>query len=118
MSAVGKALSEAKPATTRLFLAVVASAVFTTVLTGTMINVLIPIMRAEFGASAAQIGWVITGYAIAYAIGVPLYGRISDFFGVRRVFSAGLLGFALGGLICALAPSFAVLVLVLLYKAL
>jgi DHA2 family metal-tetracycline-proton antiporter-like MFS transporter len=111
MSAVGKALSEEKPATTRLFLAVVASAVFTTVLTGTMINVLIPIMRAEFGASAAQIGWVITGYAIAYAIGVPLYGRISDFFGVRRVFSAGLLGFALGGLICALAPSFAVLVL-------
>ena len=111
MSAVGKALREEKPATTRLFLAVVASAVFTTVLTGTMINVLIPIMRAEFGASAAQIGWVITGYSIAYAIGVPLYGRISDFFGVRRVFSAGLLGFALGGLICALAPSFAVLVL-------
>src|SRR5918994_1058921 len=111
MSAGGKAIQATEPTSIRLFLAVVALAVFTTVLTATMINVLIPLMRAEFGASAAQIGWVITGYALAYAIGVPLYGRISDFFGVRRVFSAGLLGFALGGLICALAPSFAVLVL-------
>src|ERR687897_3409236 len=111
MSAGGKAIQATEPTSIRLFLAVVALAVFTTVLTATMINVLIPLMRAEFGASAAQIGWVITGYALAYVIGVPLYGRISDFFGVRRVFSVGLLGFALGGLICALAPSLTVLVL-------
>jgi DHA2 family metal-tetracycline-proton antiporter-like MFS transporter len=111
MSAGGKAIQATEPTSIRLFLAVVALAVFTTVLTATMINVLIPLMRAEFGASAAQIGWVITGYALTYAIGVPLYGRISDFFGVRRVFSVGLLGFALGGLICALAPSLTVLVL-------
>jgi MFS transporter, DHA2 family, metal-tetracycline-proton antiporter len=81
------------------------------VLTGTMINVVIPLMRTEFGASAAQVGWVITGYALAYAVGVPLYGRVSDLFGVRRVFAIGLLGFAAGGLVCALAPSLAVLVL-------
>jgi DHA2 family metal-tetracycline-proton antiporter-like MFS transporter/DHA2 family florfenicol/chloramphenicol resistance protein-like MFS transporter len=68
-------------------------------------------MRAEFDVSAAQVGWVITGYALAYAVGVPLYGRVSDFFGVRRVFVLGLLGFAAGGLICALAPSLPVLVI-------
>jgi DHA2 family metal-tetracycline-proton antiporter-like MFS transporter len=100
-----------QPVSPRLFLAVVASAVFVTVLTATMINVLIPLMRAEFDASAAQVGWIITGYALAYAIGVPLYGRISDFFGVQRVFSVGLLGFVVGGLVCAFAPSLAVLVL-------
>src|ERR687897_524319 len=111
MSAEGKAIGAEHPASIRLFLTVVALAVFTTVLTATMINVLIPVMRAEFGASAAQVGWVITGYALTYAIGVPLYGRISDLFGVRRVFALGLLGFALGGLICALAPSLTVLVL-------
>ena len=111
MSAGGKAIGAEHPASTRLFLTVVALAVFTTVLTATMINVLIPVMRAEFGASAAQVGWVITGYALTYAIGVPLYGRISDLFGVRRVFALGLLGFALGGLICAFAPSLVVLVL-------
>jgi DHA2 family metal-tetracycline-proton antiporter-like MFS transporter len=111
MSARGEAIRRKELASTRMFLAVVALAVFITVLTGTMIIVLIPLMRAEFGASAAQIGWVITGYALAYAVGIPLYGRISDLFGVRRVFALGLLGFALGGLICALAPNLAVLVL-------
>jgi len=111
MSVRGEAVRHEKPASTRLFLVVVALAVFTTVLTGTMINVVIPLMRTEFGASAAQVGWVITGYALAYAVGVPLYGRISDLFGVRRVFAIGLLGFAAGGLVCALAPSLAILVL-------
>lgn len=101
---------EIEPAAPRLFLAVVAASVFVTTFTGSMVSVVIPLMRAEFGASAAQVGWVVTGYALAYAVGVPLYGRISDGFGVRRVFIVGLLGFAVGGLICALAPNFATLV--------
>jgi MFS transporter, DHA2 family, metal-tetracycline-proton antiporter len=112
MSRTGsEAIRDKGRASAQLFLPVVASAVFVAVLTGTMINVLIPLMRAEFDASAAQVGWIVTGYSLAYAIGVPLYGRISDFFGVRRVFSVGLLGFVAGGLICALAPNLAVLVL-------
>lgn len=109
MSGGSKAVRGKGSTSTRLFLAVVACAVFVSVLTATMINVVIPVIRAEFGASAAQVGWVVTGYALAYAIGAPLYGRISDFFGVRRVFSLGLLGFSVGGLVCALAPSLAVL---------
>lgn len=111
MSAGGEAIPQKGPASTRLFLAVVALGVFVTVLTGTMVNVALPLMRSEFGASAAGVGWVFTAYSLAYAIGIPLYGRLSDFFGVRRVFTLGLLGFAAGGLICALAPSLVVLVL-------
>lgn len=93
-----------------LFLVAVAAAVVITTLTGSMVNVLLPLMRADFGASPAAAGWVITSYALAYAVGVPLYGRLSDAFGVRRVFAAGLLGFAAGGLACSLAPSLPLLV--------
>ncbi|WP_084709741.1 MFS transporter [Rubrobacter aplysinae] len=109
-AAGNEALDEKPPVSARPFLVVVALAVFVTVLTGNVVNVVIPLMREEFGASAAGVGWIITGYALAYAIGVPLYGRVSDFFGVRRVFALGLLGFAAGGLVCALAPSLSVLV--------
>ncbi len=56
MSVGGEEVRHEKPASTRLFLVVVALAVFTTVLTGTMINVVRPLMRTEFGASAAQVG--------------------------------------------------------------
>ena len=106
------AVVETEAATsTHLFLLVVASAVFLSTLTSSMVNVVLPIMRAEFGASAAHVGWIVTGYVLANAVGVPLYGRVSDLYGVRRVFTLGLVGFTAGGLICAVAPSFVVVVL-------
>src|SRR5690606_2046091 len=92
-------------------LLVILSAVFLTTFTGSMINVVIPVIRAEFGASPALIGWVVTGYLLAYAVGVPLLGRASDRYGVRRLFVMGLSGFAAGGIVCALAPSLPVLIL-------
>jgi DHA2 family metal-tetracycline-proton antiporter-like MFS transporter len=95
----------------RLFLFVIASSVFVTTLTGSMINVLLPLIRGEFLATTAQIGWIATGYSLAYAIGVPLYGRISDLFGLRTVFIFGLIGFILGGLLCSIAPNLGILVL-------
>lgn len=100
-----------RPLPIRFFLLVVASAVFVSVLTGAMVNVMLPAIRAEFGASAAQIGWVVTGFSLAFAVSVPLYGRVSDLYGVRLVFVFGIVGFALGGLLCALAPSLPLLIL-------
>ena len=94
----------------RALLAVVAVAVFVIVMNGSMTNVALPTIGAEFGASEAQAGWVITGYLLVFAVGVPLYGRLSDVYSLRNVFCAGLAVFALGSLVCALAPSLTVLV--------
>ncbi|MBC8078517.1 MAG: MFS transporter [Chloroflexales bacterium] len=111
MRVQGAVIERAGSPSTRLFLLVVAASVFVTTLTGSMVNVVLPIIRAELGASAAHIGWIVTGYALAYAIGVPIYGRVSDVWGVRRVFVVGLIGFIAGGLICVLAPNLLVLVI-------
>jgi len=98
------------PASARHLLPVAASAAFVAVATASMVNVVMPALREEFGASTAQVAWVVTGFTLVMAIGVPLYGRVSDFFSLRRVFSLALLVYAVGGLICALAPTLAVLV--------
>ncbi len=98
------------PASARLFLPVAASAAFVAVATASMVSVVMPAMREEFGASEAQVGWVVTGFTLVMAVGVPLYGRILDLFSMRLIFSLALLVYATGGLICALAPSLAVLV--------
>src|SRR3954470_12465654 len=95
---------------TRLLLAVLISAVFVAVLNTSMVNVTVPSIRDEFGVSEGQVGWVITGYLLIYAIGIPLYGRISDLFSLRWTFSLGLLIFAAGSLFCALAPNLLLLV--------
>lgn len=109
MSAEGAAV--ARPLVSmRLFLSVIAAAAFLAVMTASMVNVVMPVMRAEFGVTEAQIGWVVTGFMLVMAIGVPMYGRISDFYSLRWVFCFGLLVFALGSLICALAPNLPVLV--------
>jgi len=109
MSAGSETVREEEPVS-RFFLPVLVSAVVVAVMTASMVNVVIPIIAEDFGASEAQVGWVVTGFFLVLAIGVPLYGRISDFYSLRRVFALGLLVFAAGGLICALAPNLSVLV--------
>lgn len=95
---------------TRLLLAVLISAVFVSVLNSSMVNVVVPSIQEEFGASEGQVGWVITGYLLVYAVGIPLYGRVSDLFSLRWTFCLGLLVFAAGSLFCALAPNLLLLV--------
>ena len=94
----------------RALLAVVVLAVFVIVMNGSMTNVALPTIGEEFGASEAEAGWVITGYLLGFAVGIPLYGRLSDVYSLRKVFCAGLVAFTLGSLVCALAPSLGVLV--------
>ena len=75
-----------------------------------MVNVVIPVIGSDYGVTEAQVGWVITGYLLTYAVGIPLYGRAADVFSIRRAFMVGLIAFAAGSLICASAPSLGALV--------
>ena len=89
---------------------VLVAAILNAVLTGSMVNVLLSDIRETFDVSTARVSWTIAAYSLAYAVGIPLYGRISDFLGTRLLFTIGVLVFALGGLICAVAPSFPLLI--------
>jgi DHA2 family metal-tetracycline-proton antiporter-like MFS transporter len=99
-----------EPASTRLIMAVIVSATFVSVVQQTFVNVVVPDIQQTFGASQGQVGWVITGYLLIFAVGIPLYGRIADLYSLRRTFSLGLLGLAAGSLVCAFAPSLGLLV--------
>lgn len=71
-----------------------------------MTDVAIPLISRDLDVFDAEAGWIVTGYALIFAKSLPMYGRISDFFSLRRTFSLALVVFAAGSLICALAPSF------------
>jgi DHA2 family metal-tetracycline-proton antiporter-like MFS transporter len=96
---------------------VLTSAVFIAVMNSSMVNVSVPVIRRDFGVSEAQVGWVITSYLLTYAVGIPLYGRAADVFSLRRAFSLGLMVFALGSLLCILAPSLPLLVFARIVQA-
>ncbi|MEV5575474.1 MFS transporter [Spirillospora sp. NPDC052269] len=94
-----------------VLLAVLMPAMLATVVASDMVNLVLPAIGAEFGASEAQLAWVVTGFLLAFSVGIPLYGRISDRTSLRRLFGIALLVYAAGSLICALAPDLLVLVL-------
>ncbi len=95
---------------TRLIMVVVVLAVFVSVLQQTFVNVVVPDIQRDFGSTPGQVGWVITGYLLVFAVGIPLYGRVADLYSLRRTFSLGLLGLATGSLVCAFAPNLGLLV--------
>ena len=95
---------------TRLLLVVVVTAILISVLNQTFVNVVVPDIRQDYGATQGQAGWVITGYLLIFAVGIPLYGRIADLYSLRHTFALGLFLLALGSLACALAPNLPLLV--------
>jgi EmrB/QacA subfamily drug resistance transporter len=68
-------------------------------------------IAADFdGVSETVVSWVASGYFIASAAFLPLAGRLADRLGRRRVFNAGLIGFAVTAAISAAAPSIWILI--------
>ncbi|MBO9532216.1 MAG: MFS transporter [Solirubrobacteraceae bacterium] len=88
----------------------VCGAAFLVFLDTTIVNVAFPDLSADFaGASAHELVWVLDGYFIAVAALLVPAGGIGDDMGRRRLLIAGLVGFALTSLTCAIAPSWQVL---------
>ncbi len=83
---------------------------FVSVLDLTITNVSVPTIAGSMGASIGQGTWIITSYAVAEAITVPLTGWLAGRFGPTRVFCVALLAFSLVSFLCALSPTLGVLV--------
>jgi EmrB/QacA subfamily drug resistance transporter len=76
----------------------------------TIVNVAIPSIRADLGASASQLQWVVDIYTLVLASLLLLAGAAADRFGRRRTFQIGLTVFAFGSLMCSLAPNIETLI--------
>ncbi|MDB5478434.1 MAG: emrB [Alphaproteobacteria bacterium] len=84
---------------------------FLVVLDMTIANVSVPHIAGGLAVSPSQGTWVITSYAVAEAITVPLTGFLAARFGTVRVFSTSMALFGICSLLCGLAPSLGFLVL-------
>lgn len=88
-----------------LALAVVLAGAFMILLDGTIVNVAIPAIQVDLGASYSGIEWVVSGYALAYGLLLIPAGRLGDRFGHKRLFLLGLAGFTVTSAFCGTAGS-------------
>src|SRR4029453_10237348 len=82
---------------------------FLVVLNTTIANVSVPTIAGNLGVSSSQGMWVITSYAVAEAITVPLTGWLAKKFGAQRTFLTCYLAFAAISLLCGLSSSLGML---------
>ncbi|MGH8143631.1 MAG: DHA2 family efflux MFS transporter permease subunit [Steroidobacteraceae bacterium] len=87
-------------------------ATFMNVLDTSIANVSIPAIAGDLGVSPDQGTWVITSFAVANAISIPLTGWLTRRIGQVRLFTASTLLFVIASFLCGLAPSFTFLVAV------
>jgi len=83
---------------------------FMVVLDTTIANVSVAHIAGGLGISSTEGTWVITSYAVAEAICVPLTGWLSRRFGTVRVFVGGMMGFGIFSFLCGIAPTLGALV--------
>ena len=89
----------------------VMSATVMQVLDTTIVNVALPHMAGELGASNDSISWVLTSYIVASSIFMPLTGYLSDRFGRRRYLMISIAGFVFASALCGLSNTLAEMVL-------
>lgn len=85
-------------------------ATFMNVLDTSIANVSIPAISGDLGVSPNQGTWVITSFAVANAISVPLTGWLTQRFGQVRLFTASVILFVIASWLCGLAPSMGMLI--------
>ncbi|MGH8260814.1 MAG: DHA2 family efflux MFS transporter permease subunit, partial [Steroidobacteraceae bacterium] len=87
-------------------------ATFMNVLDTSIANVSIPAIAGDLGVSPDQGTWVITSFAVANAISIPLTGWLTRRIGQVRLFTASTLLFVVSSFLCGLAPSLSFLITV------
>ncbi|MGF2157969.1 MFS transporter, partial [Lactococcus lactis] len=100
-----------KRGSTRLLMMVLSLSVLVGAITSDSVNPVLPLISKDLEASKSQVSWIVSGIALVLAIGVPIYGRISDFFELRKLYIFDIMILASGSLLCAIAPNLPLLVL-------
>ncbi len=91
-------------------LAALSFALFMIMLDNTVVNVALPSIQRDLGIGISELEWIVTAYALSFAVFLLTGGKLADRFGRRRVFLIGLVTFTLSSLACGLAGSAGMLI--------
>jgi EmrB/QacA subfamily drug resistance transporter len=79
-------------------------------LDATVVGIALPTISKNFHSGVGTLQWVVTGYALTLAAFLLLGGSLGDRLGRKRVFSIGVIWFALASVLCGIAPNAGLLI--------
>ncbi|MEU0008696.1 MFS transporter [Streptomyces sp. NPDC006314] len=91
---------------------------FMSLLDVTIVAVALPTIQRDLHASPAQVQWVVSGYALTFALALVTAGRLGDALDRRRIFLLALSGFVIFSAACGAAPDITLLVVARLAQGL
>jgi len=92
-------------------LIVATMASFFTPFMASAINIAIPSIGSEFAADVILLSWIPTVYLLAAAVFAVPFGRIADIYGMKKIFTYGIIIFTIASFLCAIAPSIYLLII-------
>jgi len=86
-------------------LATVAIGTFMATLDSSIVNVALPTISSQLHSDLSTLQWVVSAYLLTITSLLPVFGRIADMFGRKRVFALGFIIFTLGSVLCGFAQN-------------
>jgi DHA2 family multidrug resistance protein len=112
-------VSAARPAVNKWAVAVaVATGALMEIIDTSIVNVALTDVQSELGATLSQVSWVVSSYAVANVIILPLSAWLGGRFGKKRYFVFSLIGFTLASALCGMATTLPMLVIARLLQGL
>jgi len=80
------------------------------------INIALPAIQTDLQVDAVLLSWVATAYLLSAAVSLVPFGRLGDIYGRKRVFLIGMILFTLSSLLCGLATSIGIFIILRIFQ--
>lgn len=86
-------------------LATAATGTFMATLDSSIVNVAMPTISAQLNSDLSTLQWIVTAYLLTITSLLPVFGRLADLVGRKKVFGVGFIVFIIGSALCGLAQN-------------
>jgi EmrB/QacA subfamily drug resistance transporter len=67
-------------------------------------QLVLPALERDFSASVSQVSWVAVIFLLAVSVMLPIFGRLADMYGRKKLYVAGFIAFIAGSALCGFSP--------------